>query len=173
MSLHLTPSGKMRRNEEVPLEQISQDRLWRKRPDGIAFKMTTKTKVGVDGIQADARSDVTNQHVVRSKRVLTDQYQSFRSALSKTIQRSGWMVEQISFITGLWSLNEKDLKENLEYFKVSHVSIELIRSELAMKLFDEYANILKGMYCIRFNRRSDHRWGHPNPPTSGPHVSPY
>ena len=25
-----------------------------------------------------------------------------------------------------------------------------------MKIFDEYANILKGMYSIRFNGRSDH-----------------
>ena len=54
------------------------------------------------------------------------------------------------------SLNEEELKKNLEFFKVPNASMELIRSKLAMKIFDEYANILKGMYSIRFNGRSDH-----------------
>ena len=66
------------------------------------------------------------------------------------------MVEQVSFIVGVRSLNEVELKKTLEYFKVPSVSLESIRSKLAMKIFDEYANILKGMYRIRFNGRSDH-----------------
>jgi hypothetical protein len=37
-----------------------------------------------------------------------------------------------------------------------HNSIEPIRVKLVMKIFDEYANILKGMYSIRCNGRSDH-----------------
>ncbi len=36
------------------------------------------------------------------------------------------------------------------------LSIEPIRAKLAMKIIDEYANILKGMYSIRYNGRSDH-----------------
>ena len=66
------------------------------------------------------------------------------------------MVEQVSFVAGVWSLNEEELKKNLEYFKVPSASVEPIRSKLTMKIFDEYANILKGMYSIRFNGRSDH-----------------
>ena len=53
-------------------------------------------------------------------------------------------------------LNEEELKKNLAYFKVPSTSVEPIRTKLAMKIFDEYANILKGMYSIRFNGRSDH-----------------
>ena len=71
------------------------------------------------------------------------------------MQRSGWVVHQRSFIAGARSLNETELKENLEYFKVPSVSIDSIRNKLAMTIFDEYANILKGMYSIRFNGRSD------------------
>ena len=71
------------------------------------------------------------------------------------MQRSGWVVHQRSFIVGARSLNEEELKENLEYFKVSSESIELIRTKLAMTIFDEYANILKGMYSTRFNGRTD------------------
>jgi hypothetical protein len=63
------------------------------------------------------------------------------------------MVEKISF--GARSLNEEELKKNLEYFKVPSASVEPIRTKLAMMIFDEYANILKGMYSIRFNGRSD------------------
>ena len=46
-------------------------------------------------------------------------------------------------------MNKKDLHDNLAYFKVPQASIESIRSKLAFKIFDEYANILKGMYSTR------------------------
>jgi hypothetical protein len=72
------------------------------------------------------------------------------------MQRQGWKVEQVSFIAGARSLNEEKLKKTLTYFEVPRTSIEPIRSKLAMKIFDEYANVLKGMYSIRFNGRSDH-----------------
>ncbi len=71
------------------------------------------------------------------------------------MQRSGWVVHQRSFIAGAQSLNDAEVKENLEYFKVPSVSIDSIRTKLAMTIFDKYANILKGMYSIRFNGRSD------------------
>jgi hypothetical protein len=48
-----------------------------------------------------------------------------------------------------------EFKENLEYFKVPSESIDSIRTKLTMTIFDEYANILKGMYSIRFNGRPD------------------
>jgi hypothetical protein len=67
--------------------------------------------------------------------------------------RVGW--HQRSFIAGARSLNKAELKENLEYFKVPSASVEPIRTKLDMTIFDEYANILKGMYSIRFNGRSD------------------
>ena len=100
-------------------------------------------------------SDVTSHYIVRVRIVSMTQYESLRSALVKTMQRSGWVVHQHSFIAGVRSLNEAELKENLEYFKVPSVSIDSIRTKLVMTMFDEYANILKGMYSIRFNGRSD------------------
>jgi hypothetical protein len=60
-------------------------------------------------------------------------------------------VNQRSFITGVRYLNEKDLHDNLAYFKVPQADIDSIRSKLFFKIFDEYANILKGMYSTRFN----------------------
>jgi hypothetical protein len=62
-------------------------------------------------------------------------------------------VSQRSFIAGARSLNEKDLHHNLAYFKVPQAGIDSIRSKLAFEIFDEYANILKGMYSTRFNGR--------------------
>ena len=112
-------------------------------------------------------SDVTNHYVVRAKREAEGQHESVRSALGNTMQRQGWMVEQVCFIAGVWSLNEEEPKKNLEYFKVPSASVEPIRSKLAMKIFDEYANILKGTYSIRFNGRSDHG-GNPTRPALGP-----
>ena len=65
------------------------------------------------------------------------------------------MIHQRSFVAGARSLNEAELKENLEYFKVPSASIDSIRTKLVMTIFDEYANILKGMYSIRFHGKSD------------------
>ncbi len=147
----------MRRKTGIPHEQIAHDRLWNKRPDGIAFKKPTKTKAGVICLLEFKRmSDVTSHYIVRGKRIAEAQYESLRSALAITMQRQGWKVEQVSFIAGARSLNEEELKKNLTYFEVPPVSIEPIRAKLAMKIFDEYANILKGMYSIRCNGRSDH-----------------
>ena len=86
-------------------------------------------------------SDVTNHYIVRAKSVAVAQYESLRSALSKTMQHSGWMVHQRSFIAGARSLNEAEFKENLEYFKVPSASIDSIRTKLTMTIFDEYVNI--------------------------------
>jgi hypothetical protein len=71
------------------------------------------------------------------------------------IQHSDWVVHQRIFVAGGRSLNEAEFKENLEYVKVPSVSIDSIRTKLPMTISDEYANILKGMYSIRFNGRSD------------------
>ena len=52
----------MRRKKGIPHEQIAQDRLWNKRPDGFAFKMPTETKAGVICLlEFNHMSDVTNQ----------------------------------------------------------------------------------------------------------------
>ena len=87
-------------------------------------------------------SDVTSHYILRAKHVAEGQYVSLRSALAITMQRQGWKVEQVSFIAGTRSLNEEELKRNLTYFEVPPASIEPIRVKLAMKIFDEYANIL-------------------------------
>jgi hypothetical protein len=60
-------------------------------------------------------------------------------------------VKQKSFTAGARSLDEGDLHDNLTYFKVPQTGIDCIRSKLVFKIFDEYANILKGMYSTRFN----------------------
>ena len=156
MQVRYQDQRRIRSQQGNSYEQITEDRLWNKRPDGIAFKMPTATKSGVICLLEFKRmSDVTSHYIVRAKSAAMAQYESLRSALGKVMQHSGWMVHQRSFIAGARSLNEAELKENLEYFKVPSTSIELIRTKLAMTIFDEYANILKGMYSTRFNGRAD------------------
>jgi hypothetical protein len=101
----LTQVEEMRRKTGIPHEQIAHDRLWNKRPDGIVFKMPTKTKAGVICLLEFKRmSNVTNHYIVRAKRAAETQYASLRSALVITMQRQGWKVEQVSFIAGARSL---------------------------------------------------------------------
>ena len=58
----------------------------------------------------------------------------------------------MSFIAGARSLtcDEEDLRKNLQVFKVPQAGIDTIRSRLAMKIYDECANVLRGMYSVRF-----------------------
>jgi hypothetical protein len=67
------------------------------------------------------------------------------------IQRQGWKVGQVNFITGARSVDKQDFWKNLKFFGVPQVSISSIYSKLAMRTFDVYANILKCMYSTRFN----------------------
>ncbi len=141
----LTQTEEMRRKKGIPHEQITHDRFWNKRPDGIVFKMPTKTEAGVICLLEFKRmSDVTNHYILRSKRVTETQYVSLRSALVITMERQGWKVEQVNFITGASSLNEEEIKKNLAYFEVPSSRVEPIHRKITMQIFDEYANILKG-----------------------------
>jgi hypothetical protein len=49
------------------------------------------------------------------------------------MQHPEWIVEQVSFITGSRSINEEELKKNLECFKVPKTRRKFIRSKLSMK----------------------------------------
>jgi hypothetical protein len=94
-------------------------------------------------------SDVCDQYLTRVNHTSEDQYVSLRRVISVSIQREGWRVEQISFITGARSVNKQDLSKNLTFFNVSEANIQSIYSKLALRLFDVYANILKYMYITR------------------------
>ncbi len=128
--------------------------------------MPTKIRAGVICLLEFKRmSDVTSRYTLRAKRSAEAQYESLRSVLDITMQRQGWKIEQVSIIAGARSLNEEDLKKNVTYFEVPPASIEPIRTKLVMKIFDEYTNILKGMYSIRCLRKIRPR-GHLDPPSS-------
>ena len=143
--LKLTKEGQSR-------ETIAQTRFWRLRPDGIAFRPPTETTAGIFCIlDFKLMSDVTDQYLIRARSRTENQHESLRRALGATLQHQGWQVEQVSFIAGSRSLNEQDLRKNLKFFQVPEASIESIGSKLAMRIFDENANILKCMHSTRFN----------------------
>jgi hypothetical protein len=157
----LTEAEEQKNIADIPIEEIVLDRIWNKRPDGFAIKMPTKETAGELVILEFKRmSCVTDQYVRRARNVAEAQYASIKSALERTLGPQGWIVNQRSFIAGARSLNEKDLHDNLAYFKVPQADIESIRSKLAFIIFDEYANILKGMYSTRFNGRPKNKGDH-------------
>jgi hypothetical protein len=80
--------------------------------------------------------------------------------------------ESKKFIAGARSLNEQDLHDNLVYFKTPQADIDSIRSKLVFKIFDEYANILKGMYSTRFNWRPKNKGDHDQMDTAPGGPSP-
>ncbi len=152
---------------------IALDRLWNKRPNGFAIKKPTDTKGGELVILEFKRmSCVTDQYVKRTKHVVEAQYESLKSALQKTLGLQGWTVTQKNFIAGARSLNERELHDNLAYFKVPEADIDSIRSKLVFKIFDEYANILKGMYSTRLNGRPKNKGDHDQMDTAPGGPSP-
>ena len=115
------------------------------------FRPPTVSKTDIFCILEFKRmSDITDQYLTRTKSRTENQYASLRRDLGTTIQRQGWRVEQIRFIEGSRSLNEEDLRKNLKFFQVPEASIETIGSKLAIKIFDECANILRCMHITRF-----------------------
>jgi hypothetical protein len=46
-------------------------------------------------------SDVCDRYLIRARSTSVNQYASLRSAISTVIQRQGWKVKQIGFITGV------------------------------------------------------------------------
>ena len=64
----LTQVEEMRRQKGIPHEQIARDRLWNKRPDGIAFKVSTYTEAGVIcQLEFKRMSDITSHYIIRAK----------------------------------------------------------------------------------------------------------
>jgi hypothetical protein len=93
MQRPLTRVEMIRGQQGISHEQIAEDRLWNKRPDGIEFKIPTDTKSGVICLLEFKRmSDVTSHYIVRTKSVSVSQYESLRSVLAKSMQLSGWVV---------------------------------------------------------------------------------
>jgi hypothetical protein len=141
-----------------PLTEAEQ----RKRDDGI-----TEETIAIDRLW-----NMTDQYVKRAKHVAEAQYAPLKSALQKTLGLHEWTVNQRSFLAGARSLNEQDLHDNLAYFKVPQAGIDSIRSKLAFKIFDEYANILKGMYSTRFNGHPKNKGDHDQMDTAPGGPSP-
>ena len=125
MKRRMTVGEEERYKADTPRETITEGRIWNKRPDGLAIKMSTSEKLGAFvTLEFKRMSDVTDRYVKRAKRVAIAQYVSIKSALEQTLDRQGWLMNQRSFIVGVRSLNEKDLQQNRAYFKVPQVGIE-------------------------------------------------
>ena len=73
----LTRVETTRKQQGISHEQIAEDRLWNKRPDGISFEMPTNTKsVVIYLLEFKHMSDVTSHYIVRAKNVAMAQYES-------------------------------------------------------------------------------------------------
>ena len=116
----LTETEKRKRDAGTTEETMTIDRLWNKRPDGFVFKKSTEETKGGELVILEFKrmSCVTDQYVKRAKHVAEARYAPIKSALQRTLGFQGWTVTQKSFISGA----------------------------RAFKIFDEYGNILKGMY---------------------------
>ena len=152
MARPLTPVERRKIKEGIPRETVMKESFWRMRPDGIAVLPPTGNKAGTFCILEHKRmSDCCEHYLVRAKKTAESQYASLRSAIGTVIQRQGWKVDQVSFITGARSVDKQDFRANMKLFGVPEASIGSIYSKLTMRTFDVYANVLKCMYSTRFN----------------------
>ena len=131
MKRPLTTAEEMKRKTVVSREKIAEDRLWNKRPDGIPFKMPTITKADVIYLMQEnvrCHCPLCSEGCLCSRRTVCILH--IHTKQNNATLLPGWMVTQVSFIAGVWSLNEEELKKTLEFFKVPQGSMESIRSKL-------------------------------------------
>ena len=70
MKRTMTAAEEERCKAGTPRETIAEERIWNKRPDGLAIKMPTPERAGEFVILEFQRmSDVTDQYATLSKRV--------------------------------------------------------------------------------------------------------
>jgi hypothetical protein len=90
----ITEAEENRHKAGTPMEKIAEERIWNKRPDGLAIKMPTTEKLGEFVILEFKRmSDVTDQYVSRAKHVVEAQYASTKET------RIFWDVEDDGYTT--------------------------------------------------------------------------
>jgi len=86
MNRPMTEAEESRHKAGTAGEIIAEDRIWNKRPDGLAIKMATTDTAGEFVIPEFKRmSDVTDQYVTRARNVPVNQYASIKSALERTL----------------------------------------------------------------------------------------
>ena len=81
--------------QEFPevFDHCSEQTFWNTTREGEMRRPRTQEGV-ICLLEFKRMSDVTNRYIVRDKLEAEVQYESLRSALTKTMQRQGWMVEQ-------------------------------------------------------------------------------
>jgi hypothetical protein len=127
MSRPLTSGEERRIKEGIPKETVVKESFWRMRPDGIAVLPLVGNTTGTFCILEHKRmSDVCERYLVRVKSTTENQYASLRIAISTVIQRQGWKVEQISFITGARSVDKQDLSKKGSVFVRRHTHVHKI-----------------------------------------------
>jgi hypothetical protein len=131
MAHPLTPVEWRKIKKGIPRETIMKESFWRMRSDGIAVLPPAGNKTGTFCILEHKRmSDCCEHYLVRTKKTAENQYDSLYSAISTMIQRQGWKVDQVSFITGARSIDKQDFRNNLKFFGVPEASISSIYSKL-------------------------------------------
>jgi hypothetical protein len=103
--------------EGIQYLNLTHDTIWNPARDREMHRLLAQA--GDRRIQeGQSKETVAKEYLTRAKITAEDQYVSLRSAISKAIQREGWKVEQISFITGARSVNKQDLRKNLKFFEL-------------------------------------------------------
>jgi hypothetical protein len=104
---HPLKSAEHKRIQEgTPRETVMKESFWRMRPDGIAVLPPAGNKTDTFCILEHKRmSDCCEHYLVRAKKTADNQYASLRSAIGTVMQRQGWKVDQVSFITGVRSVD--------------------------------------------------------------------
>jgi hypothetical protein len=86
MDRPLTQAEARRIQEDQSKEEITKERFWRMRPDGIAVLPPVRNKAGVFCILEHKRmSDVCDRYLTRAKRTAKDQYVFLRNVISEAM----------------------------------------------------------------------------------------
>jgi hypothetical protein len=140
-------------NEGSPVpEDQYQERLWRRRLDGIELETVNKEFLDIEFKRTrDARSN----YVERATAVAQEQHTSLLTGLQAVGQVKGWKVQQIVFVGGTCgSVQFESFNKNMKTLGVLESQWDPVRQKLVRCLIEEQDKVLRSYFAQKGGARS-------------------
>jgi ribonuclease HI len=130
-------------NPQAMKETKARERFFRSRPDGIAHHNENKIWYLMEFKRT---SDILPDYLERKDKMASKQYENFMDILRKA-KKPGWTSDQLNFIVGSKTINEKAMDINLDRLGINQKNKKKIKAATAKANIHGLLNILKAYYA--------------------------
>ncbi len=129
-------------NPQAMKETKVREHFFRSRPDGIAHHNENKIWYLVEFKHT---SDILPDYLERKDKMSSKQYENFMDILRKA-KKPGWTSDQLNFIVGSKTINEKTMDTNLDRLGINQKNKKKIKEATTKTNIHGLLNILKTYY---------------------------